>query len=55
MKPLAEVLYDINDLVQSLIEDYDTSGMGSEFDENLAQLDRAITTMCIISDVEKAS
>lgn len=51
MKTLEDALYDLNDAVQSLIEGYDTSALGEEFETLLRNTERNVTKMCIISDV----
>ena len=50
-KSLEDALYDLNDQVQRIIEDYDWSFLGDEFADLLRGVDHYVTKMCIMHDV----
>lgn len=49
-KSLEDALYDLNDAVQALIEDYRTEFLGDQFEDDLLKVDGLVTEMCIIHD-----
>ena len=50
-KTLVEALYDLNDQVQRIIEDYDWSKYGDEFADALRGVDHFVTKLCIMTEV----